>query len=480
MALKVFNTLTRRKEDFVPRKRNFVRIYACGLTVYDYMHIGHARTYIFWDVFRRYLKYSGYEMASVLNYTDIEDKLIVRANEKGVDFRELADEFIEAFDDDCDALNIMPYTVQCRATDYIPEMIEMVEKLVRDGFAYEVEGDVYFDVHKFPRYGGLSGQRVEDLEAGSRVDVDERKKHPADFALWKSAKPGEPTWDSPWGKGRPGWHIECSVMSSHFLGDRLDVHGGAVDNMFPHHENEIAQSEAYFGLIDTSERWCNYFMHPEHLLLEDTKMSKSLGNFITVRQLLETTDPNVAKLHFFSNHYRTQMNFTQDGLAAAQSAWERIAGFMETGSSRLGEIHEREDVDADELPMTGLALDLTNDFAKAMDDDLNIPAAVGSIFEFIKKANQRGWGDIDNPVDLVAPLVTMDNLLSVLGLDLDSGEVDGGGDELKSGLMDLILRIRYDARSRKDFAVSDTIRDGLSELGIVLEDTASGSRWREK
>ncbi|MCD6119322.1 cysteine--tRNA ligase [bacterium] len=481
MSLKVFNTMSRKKEEFTPRTRNLVKMYTCGLTVYDYMHVGHARTYLFWDVFKRYLTYSGYEIISVINYTDIDDKIIARANERGIDFRDLAEEFIDAFDDDCEALGILPYTVQCRATDYIPEMIEMVERLVEIGYGYIVDGDVFYDVHKFPRYGALSGHNLEDLEAGARVDVDERKKNPSDFALWKAAKPGEPTWNSPWGPGRPGWHIECSVMSSHFLGDRIDVHGGAVDNMFPHHENEIAQSEAYLGLCEGNERWCNYWMHPEHLLVENTKMSKSLGNFITVRDLLEDVDPITVRLSFLTTHYRTQMNFTQEGLEAAKSAYERILNFIETGIRCFNDLPESDDEAEEAVLFSSLALEMEEKFRGAMDDDLNCPAALGSIFDFIKQANQRGWESCENKSDIFDALnITMD-ILDVLGISaMPPVAAPGDGSELLNGVMQLIIRVRKDLRVKKDYESSDIIRDGLDELGIVLEDTSAGSRWRKK
>ncbi len=480
MTLRVFNTLTRAKEDFKPKTRKLVRIYTCGLTVYDLMHVGHARTYIFWDVFRRYLKASGYEVISVMNYTDIDDKIISRAKERGIDFNDLAEMNIAAFDEDCENLNILPYTVQCRATDYIPEMIDMVAKLVEDGFAYVVESDVYFDVHKFPRYGRLSGQKLDDLEAGSRVEVDERKKHPADFALWKGTKPGEPSWDSPWGKGRPGWHIECSVMSTHFLGDRLDVHGGAVDNMFPHHENEIAQTEAFLGLHDSEERWCTYWMHPEHLLLEETKMSKSLGNFITVHDLLEDTDPNVVRLYFLLTHYRTQMNFTREGLKGAASAFERIENFISIGFKRLMELDgfDPKLLEEGEFRFMQDCIALDDSFNEAMDDDLNCPAALGAIFEFIKKLNSKKFDKTENAADLFFALNALVAKLAVLGIDIEppndvEGDVGAFGD-----LLQLLLIVRADARKRKDFATSDAIRDGLNKLGIQIEDTSSGARLR--
>lgn len=481
MALSVFNTYTRKKELFVPRTRNLVRIYTCGLTVYDRMHIGHARTYIFWDIFRRYLRFCDYEVICVINYTDIEDKIFERAKARGVDFREFADEFIDAFDEDSDKLGIMPYSVQCRASDYIPEMVEMVKSLIENGYAYEVDGDVFFDVHAFKPYGRLSGQNLEDLEAGARVEVDERKRHPADFALWKASKPGEPVWESPWGEGRPGWHIECSVMSSHFLGDRLDVHGGAVDNMFPHHENEIAQSEAHFGIPpDTDERWCRYWMHPEHLLVEGEKMSKSVGNFITVSEILEDTEPNALRLYFLGNHYRTQMNFTREGLSGAASALERIMNFIETGSQRLVAVEEVAVKDGDSHPLTELALDMREKFIVAMDDDVNCTAALASIFDFIKAANQAGWESCENPSDIAPALWILDELLLVLGLESGEMEAPEGVERLESGLLDLIISLRDSARSRKDFETSDAIRNGLQSLGIVLEDTPGGTRWKRK
>lgn len=482
MALKIFNTVSRRKEEFVSLKPHFVRMYTCGLTVYDYMHIGHARTYCFWDVLRRWLRHSGYQVVSVINYTDIEDKLIARSNESGVPVRELSEKFIKAFDDDIRWLGIEPWTINCRASDFVQEMIEMVKALVEKGFGYVIDGDVYFSVEKFRGYGKLSGHNLDDLIAGSRVEVDERKRNPADFALWKSAKEGEPFWESPWGKGRPGWHIECSVMSMNYLGETFDIHGGAVDNMFPHHENEIAQSEAYTG-----KPFAKYWMHPEHLLMEGTKMSKSLGNFVTVRELREQkVDPRAVRLYFLMNHYKTQMNFSDEGLAAAQASLERIESFLSDMRERSQGAMTAEEQDEEGFGISTSAVTstavLSHDFEMAMDDDLNTPAALGAVFALVKGVNTDPDTLVPDPESAQAILGLVEMLLGRLGVETKSGDVSAEAIALRalSAFVEPEIQKRNDARARKDFREADAIRDRLAEMGIVLEDTPSGTRWRVK
>ena len=530
MALKIFNTMSRRKEEFVPLKPHFVRMYTCGLTVYDYMHIGHARTYCFWDVLRRWLRHSGYQVVSVINYTDIEDKIIARANETGEDVSSLSRKFIAAFDDDIRWLGIEPWTITCRATDFVPQMIEMVKALVDKGFGYVVEGDVYFSVEKFRGYGKLSGHNLDDLIAGSRVEVDERKRNPADFALWKSAKEGEPFWDSPWGKGRPGWHIECSVMSMNYLGDTLDIHGGAVDNMFPHHENEIAQSESYTG-----KPFSKYWMHPEHLLMEGTKMSKSLGNFLTVHDLKEqSVDPRAVRLYFLMNHYKTQMNFSDEGLAAAQASLERIQNFYDLLDERMVALKQQliEDKSiplddhlaealiqaAEDQPRPDNALqesaDLRVKFKTAMDDDLNTTAALGAVFELIKNLNTDPAGMIPTVLSALVFQLAVNNRLNLLGLGTFEGKSPAlrrfenlsrlasivqrywpegvevttqvtehharASEQVLAAFVEPEIQKRNDARARKDFKEADAIRDRLADMGVILEDTPSGTRWHVK
>jgi cysteinyl-tRNA synthetase len=482
MSLQIYNTMTRKKEEFVPLKRNFVQIYTCGLTVYDFMHIGHARTYLFWDVVRRYFTHQGYDVFAIINNTDIDDKNIARAGELGVSYKLTGEFFTRAFYDDMRALGIRPYALDCTASDYIPEMIDTVQRIVANGFGYVVDGDVFFAVEKFSGYGKLSGHKLEDLAAGSRVEVDERKRHPADFALWKAAKPGEPSWESPWGAGRPGWHVECSSMAYHFFGGAYDIKGGAVDNMFPHHENEIAQTFAAYGIP-----LATYYMHPEHFLVEGTKMSKSLGNFVTTRQMLKDWSPAELRLYFLGTHYRAQMNLTNDGLTASRAAWERFRqfrniakGVLQRGGMAGPSVTDLAKVSPDS-PWAKLAQSAKAKFAEAMDDDFNTPRALAAVQEFMGEAYKLGLENAEDAAGKASAMQSFEEMAGVLGLDessiLTSTGLEGDNKPFVE-LVELLIARRNEARAERNFAAADILRDLLRDAGIVLEDSASGTRWK--
>lgn len=482
MPLQIFNTLTRRKEEFSPLKHGYVRIYVCGLTVYDFMHIGHARTYLFWDVLRRYLDFLGYDVCAVINNTDIDDKIILRSNELGISARELARFFTTAFYEDLNVLGALPYTITCNATDFVQEMIDTIKRIIENGYAYVVDGDVFYSVEKFPAYGRLSGHTLDDLIAGARVEVDERKRHPADFALWKSAKPDEPFWDSPWGRGRPGWHIECSTMAYHFFEGTYDIKGGGVDNLFPHHENEIAQTYAAYG-IDLAK----YFMHPEHLLVEGAKMSKSLGNFITVRDLLRKWHPSAIRLYFLGTHYRTQMNFTSEGLSSSMEALSRLNQFRRIVLGSLGEefIRQRDISEIAQFkegtPFSNLARLMREEFISAMDDDLNTPRALSAIFNFVNEAYKIGIESTEDKLGLKLAYLEFEKLLEVIGLGKELSLTLSHfhwQNKALSKLVEEIIEKRDEARKAKNFKLADELREQLRRAGIELEDTTSGTRWR--
>jgi cysteinyl-tRNA synthetase len=464
LAFEVHNDLTNRKEPFVPLEEGKVRFYVCGPTVYDYFHIGNARPFIVFDVMRRYLEHLGYQVTYVQNFTDIDDKMIKRAQEMGITVKELADRFIEAYYQDADALGIRRATVNPKATEEIPHIIELIELLIQKGHAYQIDGDVYFDVMSYPPYGKLIKQDLEELQSGARVEVDPRKRHPLDFALWKAQKPGEPAWDSPWGPGRPGWHIECSAMCRHHLGDTIDFHGGGCDLVFPHHENEIAQSEAATG-----KPFVRYWVHNGYLMIDKEKMSKSLGNFMTARDLMKRFPPLVIRLFMLSAHYRSPINFSEENLRQAQAALERL---------RNGWAQIRFALD-NPPPSTSESRELReqiaryrDDFHRAMDDDLNTAEALGAVFSLIRATNShlsRG----DSP-DLAALeeasnfLRDVDRIMGVIGIDEDQLDRD----------VEALIEERNAARKARDFAKADAIRDRLSSMGIVLEDTPQGTRWK--
>lgn len=456
--MKITNTLSGKKEELVPQKEGEFNIYACGPTVYDFIHIGNARPLIVFDTLRRYLEYRGNRVNFVQNFTDVDDKMINRANQEGITVKELADRFIAEYFRDAGALNVRQATVHPKATEHIDEIVALISRLIEGGHAYVLDGDVYYDTESFPEYGKLSGQNLEDLELGARINVNEQKRHPADFALWKAKKEGEPAWDSPWGEGRPGWHIECSAMGMKYLGDTLDLHGGGQDLKFPHHENEIAQSEGATG-----KQFSNYWMHNGYININGAKMSKSTGNFLTVRDVLSRYDGLTLRLFMLSAHYANPLNFSDDLLEQAQKASDRIRNFRENLQHLAA--HPK-DVAAD--PAAYIAA-LADDFNAAMDDDLNTAEAIGVIFDYIRKINTLFEGGAGQEAATKA-LAALDERLDVLGLlrkDADSGlpkEVEK------------LVNERAEARKRKDWKASDALRDQIRELGYEIKDTPDGAK----
>ena len=457
--LRIYNTLTRSKEALRPIEPGHVRMYVCGMTVYDYCHLGHARVLVAFDVVARYLRSLGYRVTYVRNVTDIDDKIIARANENGEDFRALTQRFTDSMHEDCRALGVLDPDVEPHATHYIGPIVSMVERLVERGAAYVgSNGDVFFDVSTFPGYGALSDRRIEDLRSGARVEIDEAKDDPLDFVLWKSSKPGEPSWESPWGPGRPGWHIECSAMSTQCLGDHFDIHGGGMDLQFPHHENEIAQSEAATG-----SRFVNVWMHNGFVRIDDEKMSKSLGNFFTVRGVLAHYPAEAVRWFMLSSHYRSPLNYSEDHLRQADASVRRLyTALRGLGVSEGG---------PDEAWLAR--------FRAAMDDDFNTPEAMSVLFEIGHEINRTRRSDPDRARELAGTLRALGGALGLLDADPDAwlrgGAAGAGpdGDEIEA-----ILAKRADARARRDWTEADRLRDALAAAGIMLEDGAQGTVWR--
>lgn len=450
--MRIFNTLSGQKEDFTPQGEA-VKMYVCGVTPYSECHVGHAMSYITFDVVRRYLEFRGYQVRYVQNFTDVDDKIIERANLKGIPARDLAERYIAEYFDDMDALNVRRADVYPRATEEIPKIIEVVKGLVDKGHAYEANGDVYFRVRSDPDYGKLSHQDLDALQSGARVDVGEEKEHPLDFTLWKATKPGEPSWDSPWGKGRPGWHIECSAMSLRHLGETLDIHGGGRDLIFPHHENEIAQSESFTGVVPFVRFW----MHNGLLQLGDEKMSKSLGVLVTVKEVLERFSPDALRLFILSSHYRSPLSFSEDGLIAAERGVERLrlAGQTQEGESSEGPLD------------TGPFME---SFVMAMDDDFNTAQAVAVLFDLARDINRaRNEG---TPASTAQQ--TLRELAGVLGLTLEERQVNLAAQPF----IELLVSVRTELRKQKLWSLADSIRSSLEDLGIVLEDKPQGTVWR--
>ena len=455
--MKIYNTMTRKKEEFVPLHEGKVGIYSCGPTVYNYFHIGNARPFIIFDTLRRHLEHMGYEVTFVQNFTDVDDKMIRRANEEGVTVAELGDRFIEEYFRDADALGVKRATVHPRATKHIGEIIGMIKKLEAKGLAYEVDGDVYYDTHAFPGYGKLSGQNLEDREMGARIEVDEDKKHPMDFALWKKQKPGEPAWKSPWGMGRPGWHIECSAMSCKYLGQTFDIHCGGVDLIFPHHENEIAQSEGANG-----QPFARYWMHNGHINVDNHKMSKSAGNFFTVRDIVKEFDPEAVRLFMLSAHYRSPINFSRDLIEQAQNALARLY------TARDNALFLRES--APDCPMTAeeeafaaRADQAISAFNAAMDDDLNTADALGVIFEYVRDMN-ASLNEHSSRAAVEKGVNALNEMAGVLGLL--RREADLVPEDVKA-----LVEERQAAKKARDFAQADALRAQIEQLGDVVEDT---------
>jgi cysteinyl-tRNA synthetase len=478
MPLKIYNTLTKREEEFVPLEPNHVGMYNCGPTVYDYFHIGNARNFIVAEVIRRYLEYKNYKVTFIQNVTDIEDKIIKKANNTGVTPAEVAQKFTDAYFEDMKALDILEPTYSPKATGHINEIIDFVKKLVEKGIAYEAEGDVYYDLSKFESYGKLSGQRVEDTLAGAseRVEINEKKRHPADFDLWKKAKPDEPGWDSPWGPGRPGWHIECSVMSSKYLGDTFDIHSGGNDLIFPHHENEIAQSEALTG-----KPFARFWIHNGMLQTKGGKMSKSLGNIKSIRELLKKYTPNVIRFYLLSAHYRVPLDLNDNSLDEASSAVERILNCVSM-TARLSEQKvKRDNVSNAEEELNSFVDKAVIKFEESMDDDFNTPGAIGAIFELVSSANKFSSEETLSSYGkgvLKRVNSTIVKLCGLLGLNVAESKSLEESSALVDGLMNLIIEIRKSARENKDWATADKIRDGLSSIGIKLEDAREGTIWK--
>ena len=459
MTIQIYNTLTRKKEDFQTVTPDLVKMYVCGPTVYDQAHVGHAMSVLVFDVIRRYLEYKGFEVEHVMNYTDVDDKIIQRAAVEEVEPIEIAERYIKEFDQHLKDLNVLPATKFPRATEEIEEIIEAVEELIDKGYAYEVEGDVYYRVEKFSEYGKLSGRRLDDMEAGSRVGVDSRKDHPMDFALWKAAKPGEPSWESPWGEGRPGWHIECSVMSLDHLGDHIDIHGGGNDLVFPHHENEIAQSEALTG-----EQFATYWVHNGMMQLSGAKMSKSVGNLVTVASFLEENEPAVLRMMVLNSSYRSPLTFNEETIEHARKALKRLRSALQPPLADGG------DYQGDLGPIVEEA---KSQFLGAMDDDFNTAGALGHAFELVREINQardQGAGE----QDLQPAQDTLQDLIGILGVDLAyQPERDSDAEPY----IELLVEIREQLREQKLWELSDRIRDQLAELDVVLEDKPDGTRW---
>ena len=462
MSLKVYNTLTRKKEEFHSIEENKVRMYVCGPTVYDKAHVGHAMSALVFDIIRRYLEFSGYEVRHVMNYTDVDDKIINRANQLGLDPFDLARGYIKQYADHLLALNVLPAAYNPRATDEIENIVELVQGLIDKGFAYEAGGDVYFRVNKQEDYGKLSGRKLDDMRAGSRIEVDERKENPMDFAMWKAAKEGEPAWDSPWGKGRPGWHIECSAMSVHHLGEQIDIHGGGNDLIFPHHENEIAQSEAFSG-----KPFARYWIHNGMLQLSGEKMSKSIGNLVTIEEFLSNHTADTLRFMVINSGYRGPLTFNNEVINQADRALERLASGLKPAQADASGI-STEQIEA----LDNQTEKTRSGFTECMNDDFNTSGAMGNLFDLIRAINQaRADGATDLQLKTAQDLIK--ELTGILGLSL----FEKIGSLQTEPFIDLLLDVRAKAREQKMWALSDLIRDRLAELGVQVEDAKGGSAW---
>jgi cysteinyl-tRNA synthetase len=492
MPLTLYNTKTKKKELFLPLTPNQVRMYVCGVTVYDDCHLGHARSALTFDVIRRYFEFSGYKVTYARNFTDIDDKIINRAQKEGVPWTDISERYIQAFYRDMGALGITKPNIEPRATEHIPDILSMVEGLVKKGLAYVVDGDVYFAVRKFPAYGQLSGKNLEELQAGARIEVDPRKKDPMDFALWKASKPGEPGWDSPWGKGRPGWHIECSAMSVAQLGPTFDIHGGGKDLIFPHHENEIAQSCGYTG-----KEFAHYWVHNGFVTVDKEKMSKSLGNFFTIREILDKSPVSESeaitgeclRYYLLSTHYRSDLNWSEQSLPEAKSALDNIYGLIQ----RLEESGGREQTVGDE-ELEPVLKQFANKFQESMEDDFNTPKVLAAFQEFRGEVNKLLVKGLSSQAQKKAKGI-LEKLGGPLGLfqltpkewpfiAYGSAMISGGGSVEASSLVssewiEEKIRLRKEARENKDFASADQIRKALAAKGIILEDRPDGTtRWK--
>ncbi len=462
MTLKIFNTLTREKEDFKPLKGKRVSMFVCGPTVYDHSHLGHARTYVAFDTIVRYLRYRGYSVFYLMNITDIDDKIINRANEKNIPTEKLTEIFLDEFLHDIGKLNVNAVSLYQRATDFVPEIVSQAKNLIKSGHAYEADGDVYFEIKKFKDFGKLSGQDMESLKAGARIEVDKKKKHPEDFVLWKKFKPGEPFWESPWGKGRPGWHIEDTAISITHFGEQYDIHGGAIDLIFPHHESEIAIAEALTG----KKPFVKYWLHTGFLNIQGEKMSKSLGNYITIKDLLAKYDPMAIRFFLLYTHYRSPIDFSYELLEEAKSAWDYVKNTV----GRIKQLKGKEKTSEDEKILAAMKK-TKEEFIAAMDDDFNTREAIAKIFEFTREVNTVMNNISEKTANDIFKFYT--ELGTTLGLTFQ----ETGDTSLTEKLMQLLISIRNEARKTKDFKTSDEIRDKLKELGIALNDGKEGTKW---
>jgi cysteinyl-tRNA synthetase len=486
MALRVYNTMIKKKEELVPLQEGKIGMYACGVTVYDLCHIGHARSAVVFDVIYRYLQYKGYKVTYVRNFTDVDDKIIKRAQEEGVSTDEIATRYIAEFNTDMGALGLKEPTIEPKATEHIPEMIALVQRLIEKGHAYEVEGDVYYAVESFPEYGKLSKRTLDEMQAGARVEVDEKKRNPLDFALWKAAKPGEPSWESLWGKGRPGWHIECSAMSQKYLGDTLDIHGGGKDLIFPHHENEIAQAEGATG-----SPFVRFWLHNGFVNIDKEKMSKSLGNFLTIKEILKEYHPEVVRLFLLSRHYRSPVDYSTQGMEETRRSLERfyqtLAGIYEVIAQEKAGESAPEGLSPEEMAVYRRAEEFTSQFEEAMDDDFNTAVAIAALFELGHDLNRL----LQNPTPHASQVLHKGREAfavagEVLGIFQEDPRAFLEGERerktekltLTQGEIEKLITEREEARKNRDWVRADEIRDQLASQGIILEDGPQGTTWR--
>lgn len=467
----IYNTLSNQKEVFKPVVEGEVRMYVCGPTTYNYIHIGNARPIVVFDTIRRFFEYDGYKVNYVSNFTDVDDKIINQAKKEGKTAKEIAEFYINAFFEDVSKVNVRPANAHPRVSEHMEEIIAFIDGLVQKKHAYVADnGDVYFSVRSFPDYGMLSGRKIDELQAGARVEVGEDKKDPLDFALWKAAKEGEPSWESPWGQGRPGWHIECSAMSKEFLGESFDIHGGGQDLIFPHHENEIAQSCSMHDCAAGDTAMANYWVHNGFITINQEKMSKSLGNFFLLREVTAKYDPNVVRFYLLSVHYRSPLDFDDEKLDVAAKSLQRL----QNAYGALKEALAKAD-DAPAQDFSARTKETEKRFRSVMRDDFNTALAISALFDYAKEVNIYLQGDELDKAAIEEAIALFDRLGEVLGVHL---EIEAAGDDLTAALMDVFIELRAQARADKDFAMADAIRDRLSEVGIVLEDGKDGTTWK--
>ena len=477
--MRFYNTMSNKIEEFETIEKGKVKMYVCGPTVYNYIHLGNARPIIVFDTLARYFKYRGYDVTYIQNFTDVDDKIIKRANEEGISVKEVTEKYIKGFFEDIEPLNISDDIVRPKVTENIPEIIEIIKKLINEGFAYEKDGNVFFEVKKFEEYGNLSNQKIDELEIGARVDIMEEKNNPLDFALWKRKKEGEPYWDSPWGQGRPGWHIECSAMAKKYLGDTFDIHGGGQDLVFPHHENEIAQSRcAYHG------NFANYWLHNGFIQINGDKMSKSLGNFFLLREILEKFSGNVVRLFILSTHYRKPINFSFENMEDTKKALQNIVKSMNKFEAIIGKYKNEKTADIKNLDFSQKIDEFDKKFEEAMDEDMNTPQALATIFDQIRETNKFISVNKDELSTIYAEIEKSYESLkrkigNVFGIEIEmensAKEEDGENMELTKKLIELLIKLRSEARSEKNFKLSDEIRDELKKLGVEIKDNKDGS-----